>query len=784
MSVAPDGCISILDSKNKSVWKLDRELRVKGFPSMPEGQLEALGGFQPVAGACQPPQQSCVQSPITSGFALSLAALSDVVAVESLPDGSVLILENPAGLDFSVVHRFQAGIETAPPVFLDHALALYVPDANQQALRAYDFAFLQNSSQVGTSGVLYFAEIEGNQTFAFDLLATDATFSLTAKPQYFPMRHFVGKGLVATGSAVYYDFQDTWVPLSEQPRKQYQLEAQLLLPQPPPEPDFSSPPVGFDGKLPGCVWHRLFLDACIQPGASVQVESRAADLTVLLPSTPWRLEPTPYLRGDGPEIPFYKSQLQGPPDRVGTWELLFQRARGRYLQLRVTLRGTGRTSPRLHALRVYYPRFSYLHQYLPPVYRDDATSASFLDRFLSNVEGFYTVLEGRIADVQELFDSRLVPAEYLDWLASWVSLVLDPSWSERTRRLVISHAPQMFRERGTPNGIVRAIRLMVDSCPDESLFDESSCKAGGCSSDGTVFSVRLVERFLTRVSPAINFDTPAAADAPGFATTASASFWTPAQGSDPLNSRYRCYLQSQYTSIDTLNEAWTTSFIEFGDANLILPAIQPVQSTQAQDWKRFLLKGIGFTYAAVTSSDLSSYQAFLARRYPTIADLNQAYSLTGSNAFQSFSAIPFPGPIPSGGVQLQDWILFVSLAVPIQQNAHRFTVLVPVTLNDTTDAQQTKLAVAQRVAEIEKPAHTSFDVRLYWGMFRAGEARLGQDTLLGPGSRFAGLVLGQGYLSGGNLALVEPIQARDRKRLGSRTINERCRELRPQERCV
>lgn len=784
MSVAPDESISILDSKNKSAWKLDRELRVKSFHPMSEGQPGSAGGFQPVAGASQPPQQSCVQSQITSGFALSLAAFSDVVAIESLPDGSVLILENPVGLDFSVVHRFQAGIETGPPVALDHALALYVPDPHQQALRAYDFAFLQDSSQVGASGVLYFAGIEGNQSFAFDLQAADTAFSLKARPQYFPMRHFEGKGLVAAGPAVYYDFQDTWVPLSEQPRKQYQLEAQLLLPQQPLEADTSSPPVGFDGKLPGCVWHRLFLGACIPPGSSVQIESRAADQTALLPSTPWQPEPTPYLRTDGPEIPYYQSQLQGPPDRVGTWELLFQRAHGRYLQLRLTLRGTGRTTPRLHTLRVYYPRFSYLHQYLPPVYRDDASSASFLDRFLANVEGFYTVLEGRIADVQELFDSRLVPPEYLDWLASWVSVALDPTWSERTRRLVISHAPQMFRERGTPNGIVRAIRLMVDSCPDDSLFAESSCKAGDCSSNGTVFSVRLVERFLTRVSPGINFDTPADANVPGSATTASASFWTPAQGSDPLNSRYRCYLQGQYATIDALNQAWGTSFSGFDDANLTLPAIQPVQNTQAQDWKRFLLDGIGFTYAAVTSSDLGSYQAFLARRYPTIAELNRAYSLTGSNALPNFSAVAFPASIPLGGVQLQDWILFVSVAVPIQQNAHRFTVLVPVTLNDTPDAQQTKLAIAQRVTEIEKPAHTSFDVRLYWGMFRAGEARLGQDTLLGPGSRFTGLILGQGYLSGGNLAPVEPIQARDRKRLGSRTPHERCRELRPQERCV
>ena len=54
-------------------------------------------------------------------------------------------------------------------------------------------------------------------------------------------------------------------------------------------------------------------------------------------------------------------------------------------------------NPRLHALRIYYPRFSYLTRYLPGVYQEDAVSASFLDRFLANVEGTNTAIEDRIA---------------------------------------------------------------------------------------------------------------------------------------------------------------------------------------------------------------------------------------------------------------------------------------------------------------------------------------------------------------------------------------------------
>ena len=57
--------------------------------------------------------------------------------------------------------------------------------------------------------------------------------------------------------------------------------------------------------------------------------------------------------------------------------------------------------------------------YLPAVYREDAQSASFIERFLANFEGFYTAIEDLIAAVQVLFDVRSAPPEALAWLAAW-----------------------------------------------------------------------------------------------------------------------------------------------------------------------------------------------------------------------------------------------------------------------------------------------------------------------------------------------------------------------------
>jgi hypothetical protein len=70
--------------------------------------------------------------------------------------------------------------------------------------------------------------------------------------------------------------------------------------------------------------------------------------------------------------------------------------------------------------------------------------------------------------------------------------------------------------------------------------------------------------------------------------------------------------------------------------------------------------------------------------------------------------------------------------------------------------------MVQRIVNLEKPAHTAFDVRRYWDYFRVGEARLGTDTVLGEDSRFLPILLGQGYLAEGYLSPDYPGDVPDR----------------------
>ena len=133
------------------------------------------------------------------------------------------------------------------------------------------------------------------------------------------------------------------------------------------------------------------------------------------------------------------------------------------------------------------------------------------------------------------------------------------------------------------------------------------------------------------------------------------------------------------------------------------------------------------------------------------------YQLASGLDWPQFDLIPAPIVLPSGTGALADWALFETRLEPMAAAAHRFSVLLPTTgpLADAGALAQ-DIALATRVVRLAKPAHTSFDVRQYWALFRLGQARLGLDSLLGQGSRAPELapqiVVGAGQVGAGRVA--------------------------------
>jgi phage tail-like protein len=801
MTAMPGGGVSILDQLHRCYWVLDRNFNVLG-PKDTETAVAAAQteDFHPVDGSSVPGHE-------TSAFPASISLLSSPVAllgpiaIESLPDGTVLILDHDPGQSFSRIYRYCFDTQLPDELTTKAILGLIENDVKSTAkLVGYDIAFVPQHEEGGDliPDRLYVAAADGNQSFAFHVCQRQDRLELQPIAEYLPMRLFGGKGLVASGASVYYDFADSWIPLVKQMRRRYVPEATLDAPV-------------FDGLDPHCVWHRLMLDAFIPPETSVEVWSRAADNKDDLPLLEWQREPPLYLRGDGSELPFLRSSkvsngraLKKLKDRDGTWELLFQRARGRFLQIRLHLSGNERKTTRLRALRSYYPRFSYLVNYLPGVYREDEQSASFVDRFLANVEGLYTALEDKIAAVQVLFDVRSAPAETLEWLASWFGVALDPNWDEQRRRLFIRHAMHFFQYRGTIRGLTMALHLALDSHVDESIFEDDP-KPGQ--------DIRIVEKYLTRTMPGVIVGDPTGQE--GLRAVLPRARWQPDQGRANLNQRYtqfinpsgppnqplipypiippvkeeevarwqqfsqetlgfvpraaaidrhswQIFLAAGYGNIGSVNKAHKRRYSGFGE--IPLPASLPTQSTALQDWLAFA----GDPNPAVTPVNRLLWQDFLARRYRRLNALNDAH---GTN-WTSFKVVSLPNDVPPDGALLRDWYQFEGIVMQMQQSAHRFTVLLPVPPSPvfSVEEHQLRLDLSRRVIELEKPAHTVFDVKFYWAAFRVGEARLELDTLIAEGSRASqllpGLILNQGFVGQGYLAPPAPEDARDRQVLG------------------
>jgi phage tail-like protein len=796
MTARPDGGVYILDRTNRRYWALDRGLDVFR-DQQAETTLRAASSdaFQPVDPRA--PRRGRSTRVFPEGITVDAASPIDVAdpfGIEALPDGTVLVLDRAPADPFSRVVRYCLSRRVGSPVGLDGVARLIEEGENVGfGLTAHDLAFVPAAGSEPAQ--LLVMSSEGNQVFALQLKTTDTAMTLTPLPRYFPVRRFGGKGLLVSPVGAFYDFADRWVPLTCQARPRYPSRAVIDLGD---APTIDDVPGDLDSGEPDCVWHRLLIDGSIPVDTRVAVWSRAADDRGALAGTPWLPEPDLYLRRDGAEIPWLPPRSSDPPGpRDGTWELLFQQARGRYLQLRLVITGNERATPRLRALRVWHPRFSYVRKYLPAVYREDAASGDFLERFLANTEGFFTAIEDRIANVQMLFDWRSAPREALDWLAGWFDAALDPAWDERRRRMFVRHAVHFFQFRGTIHGLRMALALALDP-----RIGDCELEGPGCIPE-TRQRVRVVERYLTRRTPAAVLGQPLPVT--GLREVSVQAAWKTDEGGARLGRRY---------ADDVVAATGTTT--RPPEVFALVPptgaaAVTPWQATVASDltgdardqaladaaqahWTAFATQVLGFVPSA--ADERAGWQAFLAQKYRgVVGDLNAAHGTTVAafdvvtlprdlpttaaarddwrafldlpapartvrdrhlwqdflarryrqiatlnaaygTGWTGFAEVATPDVLPSDGAPLADWYQFEAVVKSMQRQAHRFSVFLPTTgeIADR-DALAARLELARRVIELSKPAHTVFDVSFYWALCRVGEARLGFDTVVDLGSR-------------------------------------------------
>ena len=205
---------------------------------------------------------------------------------------------------------------------------------------------------------------------------------------------------------------------------------------PPPEADYYSK--AFDSGSPGTRWHKVMVEADLPANTQYWIYYRAAD---------------------SPNAP-----ESWPPPLVNPGDALLINATGRFLWLKIRLVGSESNTPVIHSIRVFFPRTSYL-RYLPAIYSEDPASRDFLERFLSIFESIFTGIETQTTNLVRYFDPRQVSGDFLRWLARWLSVTVDETWTDAQLRTLLLEAPDLFRQRGTRGGIAEMIRIYMGDTP-------------------------------------------------------------------------------------------------------------------------------------------------------------------------------------------------------------------------------------------------------------------------------------------------------------------------------
>ncbi|MBI5329327.1 MAG: hypothetical protein HZB71_01830 [Betaproteobacteria bacterium] len=238
---------------------------------------------------------------------------------------------------------------------------------------------------------------------------------------------------------------------------------------------------GLDAGQPDTCWHKLNLTVRIPPGCALTIACRAADDFDALQALPWEEQPEPLPLPS----PAGEGGVCGTPTGAPVpmpHEILLQRAngrvrqiRGRYLQLRLRLSGDGRATPALHALRAWYPRFSWQEAYLPqhfhqqerpaeitPAAPEAANAADLRERLLATLESLLTPIEDRIAASETLLYPESMPVQRLDALAASLGGRLPAHWPEARRRTWLKYLGLMQRHRGLHSGLCLALDIATD----------------------------------------------------------------------------------------------------------------------------------------------------------------------------------------------------------------------------------------------------------------------------------------------------------------------------------
>lgn len=92
---------------------------------------------------------------------------------------------------------------------------------------------------------------------------------------------------------------------------------------------------------------------------------------------------------------------------------------------------------------------------LPALYQDDP----FAQSFVGALDTVLAPIVGTLDNLDSYLDPYLTPDDFLVWLATWVGVTVDDSWTTERRREAVARAVELYRLRGTATGLAEQIEI-------------------------------------------------------------------------------------------------------------------------------------------------------------------------------------------------------------------------------------------------------------------------------------------------------------------------------------
>lgn len=215
-----------------------------------------------------------------------------------------------------------------------------------------------------------------------------------------------------------------------------------------------------DSKIYQCQWHRIALEASSPLGSQIEIDTFTSESRKSLEEI-----------DDLPDSRWATRQFHSAA-ADDAWDCMIGSPPGRYLWLRLKLRGDGSTTPAIKSARVYCPRKSSL-RFLPAVFHEDAIGTDFLARFLSIFDSIRGETDEILKNLSAYFDPRSTPIEplqvngvdFLSWLGSWIGLAVERQWPAAKRRELVREAHLLYKWRGTPKGLALHLQIYTGMQP-------------------------------------------------------------------------------------------------------------------------------------------------------------------------------------------------------------------------------------------------------------------------------------------------------------------------------